>query len=183
MKKITKDSSINVKTNNSQIDGDLIIGGHNSKIVKKTVIHDNSIRYDVDKENNLFYDLISPYLIEKLGIKKVLGLGLITLVTGGLSIFGSTGSTSNNTLFWIGAILLFFCIVFFGVLIHYSNTKCQNCNREFAYEELGTPQVREVQTADGYIKQTTTRQYKCKYCGDVQTRKVNKTIDPNSDFK
>ncbi|ADN37307.1 conserved hypothetical protein [Methanolacinia petrolearia DSM 11571] len=182
-KRITKDSSINIRTNKSRIDGDVIVGGHNSKVVKQTVIHDNSIKYDIDKENNFFFDALSPYLIRKLGKTKVLGIGAGSSILGFLSMFKGIEGPSYSIFLWMGFFLLIFGFVFIGVIKHYLNTKCKNCNREFAYEEIGSPQRREVQTSDGLIKQTTTRQYRCKYCGDIQKIKINKTIDPDSDYR
>jgi len=171
-------SSIKVNTKDSQVNGDIIVGGHNSTIVKQTVVQDNSIKYNVDREDNSFLETIAPIIIEKFGKMKVLGIGIAGIISGILSLM-----IPSPYLFWIGFILLIVGFLFIIVYKHHSNTQCKKCNREFAYEEIGNPEAREVPTHDGLIKKTITRTYKCKFCGDVDTRNTNKTIDskPDSD--
>jgi hypothetical protein len=174
------ESAMNIDLTETNIHGDLIIAGPNTKVVKKGTV-DNSINYETDKQDFWLFELIAPPLIEKLGIPKILVIGSVSIVAGLLSIIAPAYKISFPFLFWVGAVLLIVGVFFIAVFRYHSQTRCKKCNQEFAYEEIDTPTVKEVTTSDGYIKKTTTRKYKCKYCGDIDTRKTNETIPPKSD--
>jgi len=56
------------------------------------------------------------------------------------------------------------------------NTRCNNCGRDFAYEESQKPLIKEVSTQDRY-EITRTRYWKCKYCANEDLRE--ETLDYN----
>lgn len=54
-------------------------------------------------------------------------------------------------------------------------TKCKNCSREYAYEEIEDPDVKEVSTEDSYTV-SITRHWKCKYCGYIDSSESPENI-------
>lgn len=49
-------------------------------------------------------------------------------------------------------------------------TKCEKCGKNFAYQEIRKPSVREISTPKSY-EICITRNFKCKYCGYIHTEK------------
>ena len=75
----------------------------------ETTIHiDNSIKYETDKQDFWLFELISPYLIQKLGKTKLLLAGIVSVVLGFISIVGQSYTTSYPYLSWFGVLFLFY---------------------------------------------------------------------------
>lgn len=51
----------------------------------------------------------------------------------------------------------------FEIENYYNISKCKECGRDFAYEEIKKPLIKKVSTYENYEK-TETRYFKCKYC-------------------
>lgn len=144
---------------------------------QETTIHvDNSVRYETDKQDFWIFELSAPYLIEKMGKPKLFISGLVSIGIGLVIIIGIIYKFTFPYQSWLGLLFLLIGLFFVAIVKYHSYTQCKKCSKEFAYDEIGVPQVREVTTSDGYIKKTTTRKYKCKFCGHVDTRKQNETI-------
>jgi len=58
--------------------------------------------------------------------------------------------------------------------IYCKDTFCNRCGKDFAYEESKKPEIKEMSTFEDYII-TITRFWKCKYCGneDSKTNMLN----------
>lgn len=181
-------SSINIGSKN-KFEGDTVIG-HDIKIVKNVV--DNSVEYEVDVEDVTVLQKISPYLIERYGKKKIGFIGIISLISGLIGIFTWINSITPNIklipylpivpntyskwFLYLIIFLLAFGIILLAIIQYHTSTKCKKCNKEYAYEEVGTPTVREVETLDG-IRRVTTRSYECKFCGDIDVRRNKELIE------
>jgi len=181
------DSSIKIGDEN-EFKGDTVIG-RDITFVKNP---DNSVNYEIDTEDVMVLKKISPYLIGRYGKKKISFIGIISLISGLISIFTWMNSIISNVKIYsyLPAVpaaysnwVLFLGFIFFvgGVLLlsitqYHTSTQCKICKKEFAYEEVGTPTVKEVKTSEG-TRKITTRTYECKFCGDEDIRKDNKLIE------
>lgn len=196
-KKRTHDSSVKIGDENI-IQGDIAIG-EGAKVIKPQITVDSSRTYEVDQVDVTLEQTIAPKLINKYGRRKVgiagilsIVASIITIVSGYKSLIYDSSVSSNFPSFFdwvpslskdfgmyiigIGVILLFIGAYLFKILEYHVSTQCEKCDKEFAYEEVGTPSVRDVETREG-IRRTTTRQYKCRFCGHKITRKFHDLIE------
>jgi hypothetical protein len=183
-------SSIKIGDKNN-IEGAVI--GQNIKnvnIIKNTP--DNSVNYEGDKEDVTFLKNISQYLIGRFGKKKIGFGGAISLIFGVIGILTGFNSTvpnvkmypylpsiSNpyaNSLLILSFVFLALGAILFSAIQYHASSQCKECNKEYAYEEVGTPTVKEIKTSEG-IRKITTRTYKCKFCGDEDVRKDSDLIE------
>jgi len=101
-KRIRDDSSIKIGSNNN-FGGDSAIG-ENAKIIKNfQYVADNSVTYDVDMENVAFLEKASVEIINKYGEKKTTFAGVISLISGLITIFGGIDSIlgKNHVFSWL----------------------------------------------------------------------------------
>ncbi len=183
-----EDSSIKIGDKNKIEDA--VIGHHieNVNIIKNP---DNSVKYEVDKEDVTFLKNISPYLIGRFGKKKIGLTGAITLIAGIIGIltgFNSTipnvkmyplpavSSPYANSVLILSFVFLALGVILFAVIQYHASSQCKKCNNEYAYKEVGTPTVKEIETSEG-IRKVTTRTYECKFCGDVDVRKDSELLE------
>ncbi len=168
-----------------------VIGHHNVNIINEPP--DNSVTYPVDRDDVTFYKKIAPYLIGRFGKKRIGLTGAASFIIGLFGMFtGMNSATQNIKVFFylptvpyaymMPLIILSIVVLIFGGLLvavvqYHTDTQCNNCNREYAYEEVGTPTVREVKTFDG-PRQITTRTYKCRFCDDVDVRTESELVTP-----
>ena len=155
-------------------------------------IVDKSINYEIDKQDVTIVKHASIHLIGKYGEKKIGIVGVVSLLAGLAEIFTWMNSQFPNLnvftflpkvttawanwLLWGGIIFLAIGIFLISIIAYRRSSQCKKCKSLYAYEETGTPTVREVKTPDGR-RITTTRTYTCKYCGDVDIRKENDVIE------
>ncbi len=188
------DSSLKIGDKNKIEDS--VIGHHINtvNIIKKAP--ENSVNYEVDKEDVTFLRNISPYLIGRLGKKKIGFTGGISLIFGVFGILTEFNSTTPNVKLYpylpafpnsyanlvliLSFVFLALGIILLAAVRYHTSSQCEKCNKEFAYEEVGTPTVKEVKTSEG-TRKVTTRTYKCKFCGDVDVRKDSELIENPSD--
>lgn len=171
-------SSINVGSNNKFGNGNVI--GNNNEIV---INQGNSVTYEGDKENTFILEIIAPFLIKKYGKQNVGIVGLISLVSGFITIMVWMNSASANKLYtflpdietlnpqwvlYLSISLLILGLLLLSVLTYHSNTQCKKCKKEFAYDESKDPKIEEVKTSRG-TRVKTTRYYQCKFCGHEDT--------------
>lgn len=62
-----------------------------------------------------------------------------------------------------------------NVLEYYQDTFCKACGKKLACEEIGEPIMKETSGFGNYTL-TVTRHWKCKYCGNVDTRESPENI-------
>jgi rubredoxin len=138
------------------------------------------IEYKWKTKDRKFLKLV-PF-INNFGGKAVKITGYVYFVIGSLLMYISMFYyesflyITNEFLYII--IILLICITFIILieagmslpsLVEYvRSTKCKNCSREYAYEEIEEPDVKEVSTQNSYIV-TITRHWKCKYCGFIDS--------------
>lgn len=197
------ESSIKIGDGN-KFDGDTAIG-QGAKIIKDSVVIDNSqnksTTYKTKKKDVTILNQFSPYLIEKFGKKKIGIVGIISLIAGVITILSgiksllfSTNSNSFNVLFieilpaapqnfgvlifMIGVILLILGLFLLQVLNYHNYTRCERCNKDFAYQEIGTPRTEETKTRWGY-NEITTRTLQCRFCGHSTERDLIEEFDEN----
>ena len=191
-----KDSSENI------IDAGLILSG--SASILKDVFYEtkpndaicistdniyNSNRriYHVEKENIFIKKLIAQYLIKKVGIIPISIMGVAFLILSLILVSLCINSILHLFTFlptfplkYTGSVLLLSILLLFSSLLsiivvdYYHNTKCENCKKEMAYEEVGIPTITEVDTLNGLQKQIE-RKYKCKFCGDIRVQSYKGT--------
>lgn len=182
---VDNNSSINIASNNrndslknndTQYEFNKTVIGNSNNVVYKE--NQNIVQYKGFKKNVFFLAQISPYVIRKIGEKNVKIVGLVSLISGLITIYLWVSSFNNNDSSFIHNLVsahltlitycgIFLFTVFFlcvGIKSYHSNTTCKNCNKEFAYKELENPDVEDVKTADGYIR-TIKRHYTCQFCG------------------
>ncbi|MGB9928606.1 MAG: hypothetical protein ACPK85_09400 [Methanosarcina sp.] len=71
---------------------------------------------------------------------------------------------------FIGLLLITLLFGFIGTVLrnvdkYCKDTFCHKCGKEFAYEEIKEPEIKETSTFEDY-RIIMTRYWKCKYCGD-----------------
>ena len=59
---------------------------------------------------------------------------------------------------------------------YHLSTQCEGCQKEVAYEEIGTPTNTDIETREG-IRKITKRTYKCRFCGDEEIKKFPRLIN------
>lgn len=188
-KKKSDDNSVKIGKNNT-FHGDAAIGA-NSKIIKDSIIIDNSrkTRYKSPKRDTTILNNYAPGLIMKYGRKKIGIGGIISLLAGIFTILSGFKSLLPQVqnkfsivyldiipsfpqfgilVFSIGLCLLILGIFFLKVIEYHDITWCEKCEHDFAYEEIGNPDVVETPTRFGYNVETT-HTLKCKYCGNIKT--------------
>jgi hypothetical protein len=142
---------------------------------------------------------ISPYLMSRYGKTKITIGGLISAFFGFLPFISGLKSlipsTSGNfhviiidifptfsqsigfVLCVLGFILIICGLLLLQVPSYYAFMICDECKREYAYDEIGTSTFEEIETKRGY-NEVTTRHYKCRFCGytkeDVSVKKFDK---------
>jgi len=47
-------------------------------------------------------------------------------------------------------------------------TRCKRCHKNYAYEEIEEPDIKEISTEESYVV-TVTRNWRCKYCGHIDS--------------
>ena len=183
------DSSIKIG-NENQIEN-AVIGRdiNNINIIKN--VTDNSVNYEVNKEDLAFLTTISPYLIRRFGVKKIGYTGVISLIFSVIGLLtGFNSSTPNviypyipafpnsyaNSILIISFFFLALGMILRTVIKYHTSSQCNKCNKDFAYEEVRTPTVKEVTTSEG-IRKVTTRTYECKFCGDVDVKTEREYIE------
>mgnify|MGYP001264868801 CR=1 FL=1 len=173
-------SSIKIDSSNKFGNGTVI--GHNNKV---TINQNNTVEYQGDKEDSFVLKRVSPYLIKKYGEKNIRFSGLISLTSGLITIlswFGIFPFVSNfkfihsSFFFYLGMFLFLVASLLLGISSYYESRKCKRCNREFAYEEYKDPSIQEIKTSKG-VRRMTTRYYKCKFCGNEDTKNIKETVD------
>lgn len=188
-KKKSDDNSVKIGKNNT-FQGDTAIGA-NSKIIKDSIIIDNSrkTRYKSPKKDTTILNIFAPQLITKYGRKKIGIGGIISLLAGVFTILSGFKSllpqVQNNFsinflniipsfpqigifVFIFGLGLLILGIFFLKVIEYHDITWCEKCEHDFAYDEIGDPDVVETPTRFGYNVETNHK-LKCKYCGNIKT--------------
>lgn len=142
---------------------------------------------------------ISPYLMSKYGKTRITIGGLISAFFGILpfisglkslmpsassnfhviiiDIFPTFSQSIGFVLCVIGMILIICGLLLLQVPSYYDFMICDECKREYAYDEIGTPSFEEIETRPGY-DEVTTRYFKCRFCGytkeDVSVKKFDK---------
>ena len=71
------------------------------------------------------------------------------------------------------SIIISLCIQ--NVLEYYQDTFCRECGNKLAYEEIGEPIMKETSNLGDYTL-TVTRHWKCRHCGNVDTREGPENI-------
>jgi len=179
-------SPINIGSSNKFGDGNVI--GHSNEVI---INQGNNVTYEGDKENNFVLQIISPFLIKKYGRKNVGIAGFISFISSLITISTWFNSSSGNNFFpflpsidilssrWIlylGFGLLVIGILLISVLAYHSATRCENCKKEFAYDEIRDPKIEQIKTLEG-TRIKTTRYYKCKFCGHEDTAVSKRTVE------
>ncbi len=182
-----------------------VLGDNNKVSINE---NPNVNHYKGFRKNLGIIPIVSPVVIRKLGRKNtriVATVSFIISVTSGLITIISWMSSLNFSdtssfhkfvlayfsllfpLFLYSSIILFaLYYLFIRIYRYHSNTTCEECKKEFAYEELEEPDIEEIKTADGFIR-TTKRHYTCAFCGDKITKTRKREIlndeNKNSFFK
>jgi hypothetical protein len=145
-----------------------------------------------------FHESITPLLVKILGVKLLKNIGTALLLLGFLAdalLLFSSGAIIhfiNPTLLTEQSAVLFWELfyIFFGISIigyilisfyeYYILTKCDKCNQDFAYQEVGIPDVTRNTESNGTVVTLTYRSYRCKYCGDEKSVTDIKRDEPIS---
>lgn len=141
-----------------------------------TITHKKPYKYNESVRNR------SPYLIRTFG-ERLLGIiGDIGALTFLLIFFGLPflpGFILEEPELW--HFLLFFLLTILIVVIgfkasntvdYYRDSKCRKCGKDFACEEFKEPDEKQECTPTSYEKNEISF-WKCKYCGNKDTRIKN----------
>jgi hypothetical protein len=100
---------------------------------------------------------------------------VITLVTTVYFV----GNGISDWLYVLGLTLSLFPLIIslfiHNVLEYYHDTFCKKCGNKLACEEIGEPVIKETSNFGDYTL-TITRHWKCRYCGNVDTREGKENI-------
>lgn len=140
---------------------------------------DGSIRYEGDKIDTFIIKKLSIFFINILGERRVKLIGLISTIIGIIDIIAWILSISyqvipisyNEYTFYVvgfGFLLVVIGLFFLKMYKYKHESKCPKCKKDYAMDEHKDPYVKDIETSDG-IRRTTTRFYKCKYCGYEET--------------
>ncbi len=194
-RKIKKENSSITIGDGNEIDS-AVIGQNieNVTIIKSPP--DNSVKYEIDKEDVTFLKKISPHLIGRFGKKKIGLTGAISFIFSIIGILTGINSTTPNVRIYpylpafpnnyansvliSSFILLALAVILFVVMQYHASNQCKKCNKEYAYEEVGTPTVKEIETSEG-IRKDTTSVYECKFCGDLDVRKDSELLEKSEE--
>lgn len=147
----------------------------------------DSATYNGDVRNIFLLEKSSIFFINLLGEKKVKYIGLLSTILGIIDVIGWIVSITNRIIpmtyngytFYVvglGIILIIIGIIFLKMHSYKIQSKCSKCNKDYSMQEFKDPNVKEVETSEG-VRKTTTRFYKCKYCGYEDTD-VEKELIP-----
>jgi hypothetical protein len=175
-------SSTNIGDNNQIGDGNVIGSGNvvgNGNIINQG----NNVTYEGEKEDVAFFQKNAPRLIRKYGREKLGIVEFVSFIAGIITIATWFNSSSGDKLvpyfpsiailnspyvLIFGCILILIGAIILGVLNYHSVTRCKECKKDFAYIEFKNPKVEEIKTSKG-TRISTTRYYKCKFCGHENT--------------
>jgi hypothetical protein len=177
------DSSVNIGNGNTFRDAAI---GEGATLIKDShiVVDENSKSYEVAPFNASLIEFIAKILINKLGEKGTLVVDIISLlgvllgipigINSFLPIYDSSKSSFGEVLpqfpqyamviFVIGIISLFLFCITTASLRYYRSSRCENCNRDFAYQEYKPRTRRDVDTVDA-VHRVEKIFLKCRYCG------------------
>lgn len=187
---LTKDSNYTLTNNKFENNRDIHIG---DKIHQE--INDNSVSYELEISDVNNIESLSKYLTGKFGDTNVGIIGIISLISGTITIFSSLNSFFGITAFKIiplfsqriGGILFAFGFIFLllgsillNALRYKQETKCRECGTDYAYRDYKNPLVREVEAHEG-VRKNITRFLECKNCGDNIEKKYSKLIPYESE--
>jgi hypothetical protein len=184
-KKKKNDSSVSIGDGNT-FQGDNAFGAHSTIIKDSTVSIKSEKRvYKAPKKDTTFLNAIAPYLVTRYSRKQI---GIVTIVSFIASLFTiATGIksllppvTDNRFSIWpfdilpiipnygipifiVGVFFLVVFIILISVVNYHNITRCDNCGRDFGYEEIGNPDEIETPTRFGYNVETI-HHFRCKYC-------------------
>jgi DNA-directed RNA polymerase subunit RPC12/RpoP len=100
---------------------------------------------------------------------------IISLVT----VVNFLGNNATDWFYILGIIFslipLIISLCIQNVLEYYHDTFCKECGKKLACEEIGEPLMKETSSFGEYTL-TVTRQWKCRYCGNVDTRQDQENI-------
>ncbi len=150
-------------------------------------VSDGSIRYEGDTRDTFFIEKFSIFFINRLGERKVKYIGIISTIIGIIDVIAWIVSITNNIIpmtynkytFYVvgfGFLLFIFGLLFLKMHTYKIESKCPKCSRDYAMEEYKDPKVEDIDTREG-TRRTTTRYYKCKYCGHEE-EDVDKELIP-----
>jgi|SRR5581483_4090093 len=151
---------------------------YNAPVTHQSVANDNSVNYEVEKEDTGLKETLSKFVIGILGERRtrigalVSGLlGAVSLVLGIQTPGETTAGISSSDL--VVASFLFFGLaaVLFISFRFRDETRCPNCKMHYTMKEVQEGQVREVRTSTG-VRQTILRTYRCTNCAHQTTRKT-----------
>jgi hypothetical protein len=185
-KKKVDDSSVTIGDGNT-FQGDNTFGA-NSTIIKDSNVSIKSEKrvYKAPKKDTTILNVVAPYLVtnysrKQIGIVSIVSFiaGLFTIATGIKSLLPPI--TNSKFTIWpfdmipsipnygtliliVGFVLLFVFILLISVVNYQNITRCDNCERDFGYEEIGSPKEIETPTRFGFNVETI-HNFQCKFCG------------------
>lgn len=147
--------------------------------VNTTVVHDKSVTYEVDPDDTETLERFSMFLMRHLGEKKTVASAVVSAVVALASYVGWYNLTVQ-ALFYVGVAFTVVAAALWVAVQYKHTTRCQKCNTFYAMKETGSPTVREVR-AEGGTRQTTTRSFDCRFCGNQVRKKSNAFIADEPD--
>lgn len=125
---------------------------------------------------NIFMPLFELIFICLLFLSLLVPFSFMFMLMPSPLVFGESLKNINffpghiiNSIFF-GLLLVTLLIGFIGTILknvdkYCKDTFCQKCGKDFAYEEIKEPEIKETSTFEDYII-TITRHWRCKHCGD-----------------
>lgn len=148
------------------------------------------------KQDNTLVEFLCKNVLEKLGVKKTIGIGGIAALGGVIGFF-----TGLNSIFvvpngfkvfsWLpqvasGAfaanltvgsfILMLAGSTLLGLYEYKKSTTCPDCGKFYALKESKDPLVKETEVRDGTLVETM-RYYKCSSCGHDLERQFKRLVE------
>ena len=187
-KRKSEDSSINIGDGNTF--RETVIGKYAK--IEKHIQQDKSVTYSENKTNFTIIENCSIKLIEKCGEKKPLIFGVVSSISGIITIvvgFNSflkdinnlsyTGSSifnlfANKSII-IGLFLLIIGLCIISLIEYKYKSQCPKCKKYYTFKDFKDPIIREVKAHDG-VKKTTTHFLRCNNCKFKDTISNTTTI-------
>ena len=155
---------------------------YNAPVTHQTIVKDDSVTYEVDREDVRGLERLSMWLMKVVGERNVKITAVVTIVFGGGGIVAVTNPSVNlpglvvTPLTYAAFLAILVGAVFVAALQYKANSRCVKCNRFYAMQEAGEPIVKEVPRRGG-TQVSTTRRYECRYCGHSAKKTENEFVE------
>ncbi len=177
-----QDARVNSRVDNRGAKYTNVRDVYNAPVIKQKIVKDNSSIYQVDREDVHGMEKFSMWVMRKIGETRAKVTAIVTVLLGGGGVFSITSPSVQVP----ASLLTPLAFTSFGFILvgaamvaalqYKADSRCVKCNKFYAMQEHGVPTVKEVPRRGGAQK-STTRHYKCRFCGEESSKTKNEFIE------